>query len=481
MHSFYAGMGGFVFDMDSPDMKDGPSFMPKLGRLHVTPRGIQLLANCGLLPQISKKAIADKNKTDGAGKLFCCIQVGWMLFQTVTRLAVGLPISPLEVNTIGHVFCALLNFLLWWSKPRWIREPTVLHGEWTRPLCAFMYMCSQVSEEEKRDRDILRDFGVKSEISRVLYVPTSSRRSPGKEHRPMPPESTVELQNQLQNETLDVISSSAAAKTWRSDMPSEKGSIIPRTVLRRGTFSHEIPEPRMAPDTSDDTTTTMRQIRWSLACEAIGRYDCIRDRLEHVEYDEDEIRYHEALRLYPEMPQKIRQKFKRGCLPNEPSNGPYSEALTCVAEELVIDQPRNWPGDDLVRHMQGHLMGVILWTASMAYGAVHVAAWYEQFPTEIESWFWRMSAVYIIFSGVLWSLLNLMGHFSGSVWWYWYDILAGNERRVSHIVIYILCCIGGTLYIIARVYLVAEAFLSLRALPESAYQSPSWVLAIPHL
>ena len=75
MHSFYAGMGGFVFDMDSPDMKDGPSFMPKLGRLHVTPRGIQLLANCGLLPQISKKAIADKNKTDGAGKLLMMMMI----------------------------------------------------------------------------------------------------------------------------------------------------------------------------------------------------------------------------------------------------------------------------------------------------------------------------------------------------------------------------------------------------------------------
>ena len=474
-------MGGFVFDMDSPDMRDDPSFIPHWKRLHVTPRGIQMLAKCGLLPQTSKKTIADKNKTDGAGKMVCCIQVGWMLFQTATRLAIGLPISPLEINTIGHVFCALLNFLLWWSKPRWIREPTILRGEWTRPLCAFMYMCSQVSEEEKKDRDILRDFGVKSEISRVLYIPAGSRSSSRENKQATPPEFPVQLQNELRAKSLDVVPSSAAAQTWRADTSSQKGSIIPRTVLRRGTFSHEISQPMEATDTSDDAAAVLRQVRWSLACQAIENYDCIKDRLEHVEYDEDEIRYREALRLYPEMPQKIRKKFKRGCLPNEPSNRPNPGALACVAEELVIDQPRNWPGDDLVRHMQGHLMGVILWTASMAYGAVHAAAWYEHFPTEIESWFWRMSAVYIVFSGILWSLLNLMGHFSGSVWWYWYDILAGHERRPSHVVIYILCCIGGTLYIIARVYLVAESFVSLRALPESTYQSPSWVLAIPHL
>jgi hypothetical protein len=92
-----------------------------------------------------------------------------------------------------------------------------------------------------------------------------------------------------------------------------------------------------------------------------------------------------------------------------------------------------------------------------------------------------MSGVYIVFSGLLWSFFNLLGHLSGSVWWFWYGILEGAERKRSHILIYVLCCIGGTLYVIARVYLVLEAFISLRVLPAAAYDSPSWVLPVPHL
>lgn len=67
------------------------------------------------------------------------------------------------------------------------------------------------------------------------------------------------------------------------------------------------------------------------------------------------------------------------------------------------------------------------------------------------------------------------------VWLYWYNLLASEVRRKSHVLIYILAGIGGALYVVARVYLVAESFVSLRALPTSAYDSPSWILTIPHL
>jgi hypothetical protein len=37
------------------------------------------------------------------------------------------------------------------------------------------------------------------------------------------------------------------------------------------------------------------------------------------------------------------------------------------------------------------------------------------------------------------------------------------------------------LYVVARIYLVVEAFISLRALPAAAYVSPAWILTVPHL
>lgn len=471
VHGFYAGMGGFVFDMTTPDMSRGPIFIPQR-RLHVTPRGIQLLAKCGLLPDISMADITDKSKTDGSGKLICCLQVSWMLVQAALRVAVGLPVTPLETNTIGHVICALINYALWWYKPRWIKEPTILNGEWTRAMCAFMYMSSQVSAENKVNRDVLRDFGVRTEMSGLVYVPNDS--------------STQEDLN-VQKLCGGVASRSASQEEFVEDIRLTPELEPPNNVFPtkgRIVFSNGIEPAAQAlhqeEAINETDSSAMRDIRWRLACEAIERYPAIRERLDVPPCDQAELRYREARRLYPEMPDKVSQ-HPRGYQTSEHVNTHSSKLWWCMSEELVVERPRNWPGDDLVRHMQGHLMGIILWSSSTVYGAIHVAGWNEQFPTIIESWFWRMSGVYIVFSGLLWSFFNLLGHLSGSVWWFWYDILEGTERKRSHILIYVLCCIGGSLYVIARVYLVLEAFVSLRSLPASAYDSPSWILTVPHL
>ena len=92
------------------------------------------------------------------------------------------------------------------------------------------------------------------------------------------------------------------------------------------------------------------------------------------------------------------------------------EDWVCGSEDLVVDRPRNWPGEELVSHMQGHLMGMILCFSSTVYGAVHLAGWNQILPTNVEQWFWRASAAYIVFSGLLWSFLNLLGQASGNVW-----------------------------------------------------------------
>lgn len=167
VHSFYAGMGGFALDLTDSDLMEGPPLISNLQRLHVTPRGALLLARCGLLPCITKENTIDKSKTDGPGKLICCGQVAWMLVSAITRVAVGLPVTPLEVNTMAHVVCALTVYLLWWHKPRWVNEPTILRGNWIRPMCAFMYISSQVSAKGQHKRDLLRNFGVKTELANV--------------------------------------------------------------------------------------------------------------------------------------------------------------------------------------------------------------------------------------------------------------------------------------------------------------------------
>ena len=99
---------------------------------------------------------------------------------------------------------------------------------------------------------------------------------------------------------------------------------------------------------------------------------------------------------------------------------------------------------------------------------MHVAGWNEPFPTVVEQWFWRASAIYLVFSGLVWSALNMMG-----AWWFWYDMLAGHGSRRIEGLLLALCSVASCTvqYVVARVSLVVEAFISLRALPASAKPS----------
>jgi hypothetical protein len=472
VHSFYSGMGGFVFDLTDVESGDCPSFIPGSSRLHVTSRGMRLLAQCGLLPSISKSEIEDKSKSDGSAKFICCIQVVWIVAQTITRLAVGLSVSPLEINTIGHVACALMMYALWWSKPRWIREPTVLRGEWVHEICAFMYMSSQVSSERQPQRDVLRNFGVKTELAGLLYIVENDDTPSRSGSSTAGSDSTSFMEHGRLQSRHD--------RGSQPDAISKQPRVSTCSELSQQTLSEGYAGPTsQAP--KDVALEAMRRARWKYCCQALQKYPALRDRLKHRERTAAQLRFREALQLYPGMPREVQQLFEDAHLEDAAVATCDKIEWVCSSEELVVDRPRDWPGDDLILHMQGHLMGVILWCASTIYGAIHLAGWNEHFPTIIESWFWRGSAAYIVLSGLLWSTFNLLGHLSPTIWLYWYNLLAAEVRKKSHVLVYILSGIGGTLYVVARIYLVAESFISLRALPRSAYDSPSWVLTVPHL
>lgn len=467
-------MGGFAFALNDPKAADDSPYIPNLQRLHVTPRGMRLLAECNLLPEISQDDIEDKSKADATGKLICCAQVAWLLVQCVTRLGVGLPISPLEINTVGHVACALMIYALWFNKPRWVKEPTILRGDWTAALCAFMFMSSQVSSLKKPRRDVLRNFGVKPELAGVFYIPGNAAK-PGEGKDDLKQSAALSVHGPTSNDMPTAPSITTVGLGCAPLQSNERGMLKSRpdmTACRVGCEDD---------DENRENANAMRERRWKYCCDAIERYPAIRERLKLPERHPEHLKFREAIQLYPQMPRSVQQRFRGYSL--EDGLGPEVDASewVCTAEELVVDRPRNWPGDDLISHVQGHLMGMILWFSSTIYGAIHCAGWNERFPTLIESWFWRGSAAYIVFSGLLWSFLNLLGHISGSVWLYWYNVLAADRRKHGHIVIYAFSCVGGTLYVVARVYLVVEAFVSLRALPASTYASPSWVLSVPHL
>ena len=101
------------------------------------------------------------------------------------------------------------------------------------------------------------------------------------------------------------------------------------------------------------------------------------------------------------------------------------------------------------------------------FGSVHLASWNSTLPSTIELWMWRGSSlICVIYSGLL------------SFFFLW----DGQHRSVaSDNVFDNFMGYGLGFYIIARIYMIVEVFISLRALPASAFQSVQWSSFIPHI
>ena len=103
----------------------------------------------------------------------------------------------------------------------------------------------------------------------------------------------------------------------------------------------------------------------------------------------------------------------------------------------------------------------------MSFGSVHLASWNSTLPSMVELWMWRGSClICVIYSGLIASdpLWDEEFHFGA----------------LNNVVEYFFRY-GLLVYTITRIYMMVEVFISLRALPASAFQSVQWSSFIPHI
>ena len=177
----------------------------------------------------------------------------------------------------------------------------------------------------------------------------------------------------------------------------------------------------------------------------------------------------EAIQTYPSL-QKDRET-------HDTHSGP------CIhphSEQYVVRRVPNWPSEDLLRDVGGLMVGMILWMSNFLYGGLHALAWHEFFPTAIEKWLWRSTAVYISFCGGFWVLLNGIVSRSPRLNEFWENWMDGKKSWVSDIFLGSLVFACGLAFILARAFIVVEAFVSIRELPLAAYDTPSWSQIWPH-
>jgi hypothetical protein len=68
------------------------------------------------------------------------LQASWFAAQCISRMALGMTISLLELSTFAHAICALVAYAFWWHKPLDVEEPTLVQGQDADLVCAGMCM-----------------------------------------------------------------------------------------------------------------------------------------------------------------------------------------------------------------------------------------------------------------------------------------------------------------------------------------------------
>ncbi|KAL8868971.1 MAG: hypothetical protein Q9198_008007, partial [Flavoplaca austrocitrina] len=419
-HDFFACTGGFAFEFDKLESStDGiKSFLPAdcPHRLTLTARGVAFLSSCGRLPDVPRGDIMDKSKANTLAKALVIIQASWLVIQVVGRLIAKLPVTLLEVNTIAHVLCAFLMYAMWWHKPLAPNEPFILTGDWAGPLCAFMFMTSEMSglvdENALKSQTSIKTmfaflhlYSKTPEIESVCFRPQSLDRGTDPPDPTLNDETPFFLPEELRNKRLEKTAGTAFFERRPRVMGCER---------------------------SQQPVDHSQRRRWDLAATAIRDYPAIlENHVLHAHHDD-------------------------GC-------------LHFIPEELLVAHVQNWPWDDLLRDVGGLVVGLVLWLANFGYGAIHAAAWNDHFPTAAEKWLWRSSAVYIGFCGGLWIFLNYVAQAYRPLNEFWEKWMDGKKKGWQNMLIGVPVVICGASLLFARAFLVIEAFVSVRELPASAY------------
>jgi hypothetical protein len=113
----------------------------------------------------------------------------------------------------------------------------------------------------------------------------------------------------------------------------------------------------------------------------------------------------------------------------------------------------------------------ILVTLTTAYGGIHMSVWHYEFPTEKERWLWRASSIAVAAFGWFLSIFLFLI----------IDENIGMDEDTAGVVLILVIFVVTLLCAAARVFIVVESFLSLRAVPIGVYATLAWTNYIPHI
>jgi hypothetical protein len=488
---FYAVMGGFVTHVPwigaetAGGGEDGH-------RAALTASALRLLSFVGRLPRIPESQIQDKSKADWMAKSIVCVQAAWMVAQVIGRLLERLPVSLLEINTCGHVVCAMALYLLWWSKPLDVQDPTVLARD---DAVTFMFLCSQIGARNDGIPDI-RCFCYN--YAKKSVAPAGKAGDAPTElvvHRNLLPDTQVHMEDGRFKCTTELSLGSVGTR----NLPNFHGFDGVATKIRseNGGFAFEY---ALKPKVAKECRPYCEEPYKSLPIRHNKVY-CRRVRLKGKSAEHTPLPASYLELVTPVVDTIWKNHFERGL---DGGMRRYRRLYFTVVDGLGNSGIYLAETDYLLRHMPNfpslwnlglgqvdvhkNLLPAIFAFTALAYGGLHLAAWRDYFPSSAERVLWIAAALWIAVSGGLaWAMVSmsfLVERFvnsPGRKVEYRNNKKAKRRDRWSSRLLKWLVYVVGLVFAVARIFIVVEAFVSLRQVPVDMYKTADWSVFIPHL
>ncbi|KAF5311402.1 hypothetical protein D9758_018978 [Tetrapyrgos nigripes] len=110
-HGFFISMGGFVTRQGHHPIVEPEQFME------------EILAD---IRATKVQDIEDKSKANAVSKGLALLRTLWFPVQMLARAVQHLPITALEIATVGFTILNLLMYGLWWYKPLDVQRPIMV-------------------------------------------------------------------------------------------------------------------------------------------------------------------------------------------------------------------------------------------------------------------------------------------------------------------------------------------------------------------
>lgn len=489
-HSFFAVMGGYhllVPDGSSRLVSDEEQQAPNHRSMRLTARNalnLHFLRDDFEVPTV--KQLADRSKMTSVVKVLSYFQAAALCVQVIGRLISGISVTELEGNTIAHAVCAFTSALLWLKKPYNVMEPDTIHAESRLGWFIVQRYVVRISPGIFGENSSVR---CEAEGDLLSICERAEVAVPNTE--------PVEISNQQLKQPrfrVVLLDDFRIAQSWFE--PANPAQKLPSNVFLYVKQEYLDISENFGLGWKSSCTTPESQII------PVSEEGLILLRRFWSSLGDNELK-------------AVLSAVALGSDSNdEAPNSFYHEA----GSGAFLGFDTTW-----LQHQSSYLivLGTLILLSGL-YGGLHLAFWNAHFPSTAERWIWRIAATIVACVLLVVSLLSVFfhcilricdkwtslgdltrsnGHASESVSdlpetaWAVLKVLPTTPISIRTfalglglcalilfcLIVSICLTVGVLLFCCARVFLVLEAFISLRSQARVTYQQVPWAKYIPHI